>query len=266
MAQLYRVAEFARLAGVTVRTLQYYDREELLKPSDVSESGYRLYRLDDLIPLAQILTLKWMGFRLAQIKEMLSSPRYNLARSLALQKAAVDAQIAELQAASDALSRLIDEIDETDGHPVDAAALGVIIHSVTGGGKGDWVRRYYSDAAWAGIQSRRLAFSTADLEQVQREWESVFAGFAEHRHEAPDSPSLQVLAARMDTLLEAFTGGNPEIESGLRRFVDDAQRGEIPTDMQPYNPYAKVDDDLRQLMQDALNLYQAHKSQKRRPT
>lgn len=259
MKTLYRVAEFAKLAGVTVRTLQYYDREGLLSPSALSESGYRLYRLSDLIPLQQILTLKWMGFSLTQIKEMLTNPRYDLPRSLAMQKAAVDAQIVELQAASAALSRLIDEIDELDGHPVDAAALGVIIRSVTGGGKEAWVRRYYNDEAWAGIQSRRLAFSPADLEQVQRDWADIFAGFAEHRQEAPDSPSLQALAARMDTLLEAFTGGNPEIEAGLRRFAADAEQGVIPADVQPYSPYAGIDADLRQLIQQTLDIYQRRK-------
>ncbi len=184
MKPLYRVAEFAKLAGVTVRTLQYYDQEGLLKPSELSGSGYRLYRLADLIPLQQVLTLKWMGFSLAQIKEILTNPDYELRRSLALQKAAVDAQIVELQEASAALARLIDEVDNLDGHPVNMAAVGVIIHSVTGGGKDAWARRYYNDEAWAGIQSRRLAFSAADLAQVQRDWADIFAGFAEYRHAA----------------------------------------------------------------------------------
>jgi DNA-binding transcriptional MerR regulator len=42
MTRCYRVAEFASLAGVTVRTLQYYDREGLLKPATNAENGYRL--------------------------------------------------------------------------------------------------------------------------------------------------------------------------------------------------------------------------------
>ena len=68
MTDIYRVAEFAKLAGVTVRTLQYYDRIDLLKPSDSTEGGHRLYQRSDLLRLQQILTLKWMGFKLDQIK------------------------------------------------------------------------------------------------------------------------------------------------------------------------------------------------------
>ena len=44
MGALYRVAEFAKLAGVTMRALQYYDRIGLLKPSQSTEGGHRLYQ------------------------------------------------------------------------------------------------------------------------------------------------------------------------------------------------------------------------------
>ena len=45
---VYRIQEFARLAGVTVRALHHYDRLGLMKPSGRSEAGYRLYRDCDL--------------------------------------------------------------------------------------------------------------------------------------------------------------------------------------------------------------------------
>ena len=86
MTHFYRVAEFAKLSGVTVRTLQYYDRIELLKPSNTTEGGHRLYRRHDLLRLQQILTLKWMGFKLDQIKDLLDSPRYDLRTALHMPK------------------------------------------------------------------------------------------------------------------------------------------------------------------------------------
>ena len=55
------VGEIAKKMGVTVRTLQYYDKEGLLSPSAESEGGRRLYTDRDLIMLHQILSLKSLG-------------------------------------------------------------------------------------------------------------------------------------------------------------------------------------------------------------
>ena len=67
------VGEAAKKMGVTVRTLQYYDKEGLLSPSAESEGGRRLYTDKDLVRLHQILSLKSLGFSLGDIKERLIS-------------------------------------------------------------------------------------------------------------------------------------------------------------------------------------------------
>jgi len=64
-----RIGEIAKKAGVTVRTLSYYDKEGLLSPSGSSESGYRLYTDRDLAKLMQILMMKKLGFTLNEIKK-----------------------------------------------------------------------------------------------------------------------------------------------------------------------------------------------------
>ena len=58
------VVEAAKKLGVTVRTLQYYDKEGLLSPSAASEGGRRLYTDKDLVMLHQIISLKSLGFSL----------------------------------------------------------------------------------------------------------------------------------------------------------------------------------------------------------
>ena len=65
------VGEVAKKMGVTVRTLQYYDRVGLLAPSAESEGGRRLYSDRDLIQLHQILSMKYLGFSLDDIKNLL---------------------------------------------------------------------------------------------------------------------------------------------------------------------------------------------------
>ena len=67
-----RIGEIAKRAGVTVRTLSYYDKEGLFKPSSESEAGYRLYADKDMVKLIQILMLKELGFPLCEIKKRLS--------------------------------------------------------------------------------------------------------------------------------------------------------------------------------------------------
>ena len=69
---MYQANEFASVAGVTVRTLHHYDRIGLLKPSGYTSAGFRLYRKEDLVRLQQIVTLKFIGFSLRQIKELLN--------------------------------------------------------------------------------------------------------------------------------------------------------------------------------------------------
>ena len=67
------VGELAKKMGVTIRTLQYYDKEGLLSPSAESEGGRRLYTDKDLVLLHQILSLKSLGFSLKDIKSRLIS-------------------------------------------------------------------------------------------------------------------------------------------------------------------------------------------------
>ncbi len=67
---MYRVGELSRITNVSIRTLHYYDEIGLLKPSRISEAGYRYYTKDDLVKLQQIIVLKKLGFKLCQIKEM----------------------------------------------------------------------------------------------------------------------------------------------------------------------------------------------------
>jgi DNA-binding transcriptional MerR regulator len=78
-----KVSEVANLTGITVRTLHYYDQIGLLKPSQVTESGYRHYSHTDLEKLQQILFFRELDFPLSDIREILSNPAFD--REAALQ-------------------------------------------------------------------------------------------------------------------------------------------------------------------------------------
>ena len=66
----YSSGQFAKKAHVTLRTIRYYDNQDILKPSFVTEYGARFYTDEDFVRLQQILLLKYLGFSLEDIKEM----------------------------------------------------------------------------------------------------------------------------------------------------------------------------------------------------
>ncbi len=80
----YKAAEFARLAGVTVRTLHHYDRLGLLRPGR-SEAGYRIYVEADLERLEQIVALKLIGLPLKEVRTVLDRADLELQDALRLQ-------------------------------------------------------------------------------------------------------------------------------------------------------------------------------------
>jgi len=69
----FRIQEFAKLAGVTVRALHHYDRLKLLSPAHRSERGYRLYCHEDLGRLERVLALRYLGLSLREIAALLNA-------------------------------------------------------------------------------------------------------------------------------------------------------------------------------------------------
>lgn len=72
MKEQWKVGDLAKLTGLTVRTLRYYDQIGLFSPSDYSESGHRLYNKTDLAKLQQIQSLKQMGLSLEEVQSVLT--------------------------------------------------------------------------------------------------------------------------------------------------------------------------------------------------
>ncbi|MCX4343489.1 MAG: MerR family transcriptional regulator [Kineothrix sp.] len=106
------IGEVAKKMGVTVRTLQYYDKEKLLSPSAESEGGRRLYTDKDLIILHQIMSLKSLGFSLDDIKQRLTflETPADVANALAEQADVIRKQIERLTVSLTAIEQLKTEV------------------------------------------------------------------------------------------------------------------------------------------------------------
>ncbi|MFK7694920.1 MerR family transcriptional regulator [Paenibacillus sp. HJGM_3] len=89
MKQRWKVGELAELAGLTIRTLRYYDQIGLFSPSGYSDSGHRLYTESDITRLQQILSLKELGLSLEEIKSVLAGDHISLFDIVSLQIARI---------------------------------------------------------------------------------------------------------------------------------------------------------------------------------
>ena len=102
----YTIKQLADLAGVSVRTLHYYDEIGLLAPGAYGENGYRYYDADALLRLQQILFFRELDFRLDEIKAILDRPDFDVRRALETHRVALEEKSARLK-------QLIETVDKT---------------------------------------------------------------------------------------------------------------------------------------------------------
>lgn len=108
---IYKTGEFAKLANVTERTLRYYDKIGLLKPSSILSNGYRQYTDSDLLKLQKILSLKHLGFSIEEIFPIVLEDQ-NLKESFKMQIDLIDSRIKHMTAIKDSMESIISTIND----------------------------------------------------------------------------------------------------------------------------------------------------------
>jgi MerR family transcriptional regulator, thiopeptide resistance regulator len=204
----FRVHEFAKKTGVTVRTLHHYDRLGLLKPRK-TRHGYRVYSDADAARLDQITVLKFLGLSLADIKaalasesrrgELLKLQRYSIAHRRQLLAFAIE---------------MLDQIERGSPDWTDLASFAREVG--------------LSDArnSW---RSRRLNEARRKIAARRLEWNMPLSDYELHRDvrmaiargDTPDTPAGQTLVARWRESIERFTGGDPELKDALELVIRD---------------------------------------------
>lgn len=115
MTRYYTTGEFARKAQVTIRTIRYYDKQGLLKPSRLCENGYRMYTDEDFLRLQKILSLKYLGFSLKEIANMtINDDGGDIRESLKLQIGLVQRKIENMQQMEHALRSTVQIVEQTN--------------------------------------------------------------------------------------------------------------------------------------------------------
>ena len=124
----YSSGEFARMAQITVRTVRYYDKQNILKPSLVTPTGARFFTEVDFARLQQIMLLKYLGFSLEDIRELtVNDSDYSyLEHSLEQQQNLVRDRIEQLQLVEQAIGETVTEIRQQQN--VDWNRMRELIH------------------------------------------------------------------------------------------------------------------------------------------
>ena len=256
--KLYKVKEFAELAGITVRTLQYYDKTDLLKPSLYTEAKHRHYRREDLLRLQQILTLKYIGFSLEEIRWLLNSSNYDVKTSLEIQREALDERVTQLQRASRALKQTLNLLSSAKPKDLDWSLVTEIIRSVAEAEKWQWVHRYYTPKQQKVLVERAKSYTPQQMLRDQQRWEKLMAAFQRLQKQGrkPSDPQAQKLAAQMEALIHEFTQGDEGIRHSLNRAYSDLDK--LPKEQKP------IDLELQRYMSEACRIYNQNQKKKRK--
>lgn len=102
----YTIKDICRISGQTARTIRFYDKIGLLKPHEIRPNGYRVYTERQLGLLQQILFYRELGFKLSDIKEIISSPSFDMSEALST-------HIVSLKKERDRISAMIDCAEKT---------------------------------------------------------------------------------------------------------------------------------------------------------
>lgn len=212
MERYYKSGEFAKMANVSIRTIRYYDKQELLKPSYVSEAGYRFYTDADFGRLQKILSLKYLGFSLEEIRAItINDDKNDLANSIELQLKLVRKKICHLEAVEQALqetAQLLQNNDIPDWDSVQKLIhLTNMEHSIV---------EQYKDAS-------NLAIRMNLHSRFSKNPQSWFAWIFEQLHLAPGAHVLELGCGNGNL----WKGQESFIPEGCRILLTDLSEGMI---------------------------------------
>ena len=188
------VKEVSLLTGVSVRTLHHYDAIGLLKPTRVTEAGYRLYDDTALRRLQTVLLFRELQFPLKEIKEILDSPGFDSKEAVAQQIHLLELQRQHL----DALISHAHQIQKTGGIPMDFSAFDTTeMDKYAQQAKAKWGKT----EAYREFEQKTADQTPAQMRDTGDALMDIFAEFGAIRHTSPASSEAQALVAKLQAFI-----------------------------------------------------------------
>ena len=203
------VHEVSRLTGVSIRTLQYYDRIGLLHPADYTDAGYRLYDDAALETLQQILLFRELEFPLRDIRRIIQNPAFDRQKAL-------DQQISLLELKREHLDNLIAlarGIRNTGEKKMDFSAFDTQkMDEYTAKAKQAWG----DTPAWQEYEQKTKGLSKEETMETGHQMMSIFAAFGAIRSSDPASAEARALVRKLQDFISAhYYTCTDQILSGL---------------------------------------------------
>lgn len=210
------VHEVARLTGITVRTLHYYDEIKLLKPTIVTDAKYRLYTNDDLSKLQEVLFFREVGFALKEIKSLITAHGYNREEAL---KRHIKILKAQQQRIDELIELVNDKISGKQEYSFEAFSTSKILE----------LQAQFRDEiieSWSDTNSCKEftdIFSKESRKSQQEKWNEylsktkiVFELLAEYENENPSKAEVQeIVKGWQEYIFENFYECNNQMLSYL---------------------------------------------------
>jgi len=182
------INRLAKLAGISVRTLHYYDETDLLKPALIQDNGYRLYDEESLKTLQQILFFRELEFSLKQIKQIMSSESFDETEALFKHKEL-------LKAKRDRLNGLISLVDKTlRGQQISLKEFDMTeIEKQRRQYAEEVKQRWGQTAAYKQSEARTKKYTKEDWSKIEQESSDIFKAFAACMREEKGSKNADEL-------------------------------------------------------------------------
>ena len=207
-----KISEVAKLTGVTVRTLHYYDEIGLFKPSEITEAGYRLYDSSALETLQQILFFRELDFPLNDIMKIMTNPHYDKAEALTKHREL----LLQKRNRIDDLIGLVDNTLKGD-NDMSFKQFDMTEFEVTKKKYAAEVKeRWGNTAAYAESEKKTSSYDDVKWKMLYGESEAILQEFSKNRDIKPESNEAQALVKKWQDYITAnFYNCTKEILSCL---------------------------------------------------
>lgn len=215
---MYTVKQIADLAGVSVRTLHYYDEIELFRPTAVGDNGYRYYSEEALLQLQQILLYRELDLDLTQIKNIVEDDEFDLVSALQQHRHSLRRKIERLQT-------LVKTVDATILHLIGEVSMSN--KHIFEGFSEEKQKAYAAEATklWGEsvTQSVKLwnSYSEQRKAEIMEEGGAIYSGLAANMDLGPESTEIQALLEQWHRHLRNFYEPSFETLRGLGEMYHD---------------------------------------------
>jgi len=232
MHKYYRINEVAQFTSVSIRTLHYYDEIKLLSPSYRTEGGHRLYSKDDLMKLQQIITLKFMGFPLKEIQNLLHGSNFNIHESLKIQAGLLKKEAARIEVVSKLLDHLVDDSNGKNTFDWESIIKIIEILQLSELDKQTWYKKYLNENELEDMNKLFSGFTDEFWTDYHKRWADLFAEVRENLNTDPESETGIQLAKKWMNLVNEIYANKSELS---RKLWNGYKAGIIPENQLPYD-------------------------------